>query len=317
MKKCSYCGRENTDEALHCKECGTEFERDSESDNSGLHDEVKTVTIRTFTSHDTANIARSNLEAHGIQCWINSDDGSGAMPYLTAPGGVRLLVRASDVEAATALLNAEASNQGDKEAGVPSDATPENKNSFVPIAIVAGIAVLLLLLFLSTGKDKPGTKTAYHYAKDGKADEAWIYRSGQLIEYQEDRNHDGKMDHWVYYENGRRVRSESDNNFDGNPDEWWAFSDGGTDTVQIDTDFNGIPDLFCTYKNQIIQHSEMKPNGSKFITERDVFKNGVLTENWRGGDSNGIFKEVVKYDPFFEPISTNVNLFYLPPVSSK
>jgi hypothetical protein len=25
MKKCSYCGRENADEATHCRECGTEF----------------------------------------------------------------------------------------------------------------------------------------------------------------------------------------------------------------------------------------------------------------------------------------------------
>jgi hypothetical protein len=25
VKKCSYCGRENTDEAVHCRECGTEL----------------------------------------------------------------------------------------------------------------------------------------------------------------------------------------------------------------------------------------------------------------------------------------------------
>ena len=25
MKKCSYCGRENSDESAHCRECGTEF----------------------------------------------------------------------------------------------------------------------------------------------------------------------------------------------------------------------------------------------------------------------------------------------------
>ena len=27
MKQCSYCGRDNPDEAAHCRECGTEFER--------------------------------------------------------------------------------------------------------------------------------------------------------------------------------------------------------------------------------------------------------------------------------------------------
>ena len=30
MKKCSYCGHENSDDALHCRECGTEFKSSSE-----------------------------------------------------------------------------------------------------------------------------------------------------------------------------------------------------------------------------------------------------------------------------------------------
>jgi hypothetical protein len=320
MKTCSYCGRENTDEALHCKECGTEFERevmDSESDNKGLHDEVKTVTIRTFTSHDAANIARSNLEAHGIECWVNADDCSGWYTNLTAPGGVRLSVRDSDVEAAIALLNAETPNQSDSEIGVPSDTTPENKNSFVPIGIVVGIIVLLCLLYVSrskpTGKDNLGTATEYigattqyHYAQDGRPDEAWIYQNGHLMEYREDRNHDGNWDHWAYYEHGQEVRSDYDNNFDGKADEWWTFSDDGRDTLQKDTDFNGIPDEFCTYKYRVIQEADMKPNGSKFITQHEIFKSGVLTEILRGGDSNGNFKEDVRYDPFFNPISTNI-----------
>jgi hypothetical protein len=320
MKKCSYCGRDNTDEALRCNECGTEFERevmDSESTSDGPHNEVKTVTIRIFVSHDDAELAAANLEAHGIQCWINSDDGGGALPYLTAPGGVRLLVRASDAEAAIALLNAETPNQSDHETNVPSDTTPENKNSFVPIAIVVGIVVLLCLLYVSrnksTGKDNLGTTTQYigattqyHYAQDGRPDEAWIYQNGHLMEYREDRNHDGNWDHWVYYEHGQEVRSDYDNNFDGKADEWWTFSDGGTDTFRDDTDYSGIPDVFGTYKNKIIQQMDIKPNGSKFTTTREIFKNGVLTEILRGGDSNGNFKEDVRYDPFFNPISTNV-----------
>jgi len=30
MKKCSYCGRDNADEALNCRECGTEFDHPSD-----------------------------------------------------------------------------------------------------------------------------------------------------------------------------------------------------------------------------------------------------------------------------------------------
>ena len=288
----------------------------SESENGGLHDEVKTVTIRTFASHDTANIARSNLEAHGIECWVNADDCAGMYPNLTAPGGVRLSVRASDAEAAIDLLSAETPNQSDSATNVPSDTASENKNSFVPVSIVVGIIVLLCLLYLSrdksAGKDNLGTTTQYigattqyHYAEDGRPDEAWIYQNGHLMEYREDRNHDGNWDHWVYYEHGQRVRSDLDNNFDGKPDVWWTFSDDGTDVLQKDCDFNGVPDEFVTYKHQITQQMDMKPNGSKFTTTREIYKNGVLTEILRGGDSNGNFKEDVRYDPFFNPISTN------------
>jgi hypothetical protein len=101
--------------------------------------------------------------------------------------------------------------------------------------------------------------------------------------------------------------SEYDNNFDGKPDEWGTYSNDGTDTFQKDTDFNGIPDEFYTYKYQIIQQTEMKPNGSKFPTEKEIFKNGVLTEILRGGDSDGNFKEDIKYDPFFNPIPIGFN----------
>jgi hypothetical protein len=124
----------------------------SESGNDGLHDEVKTVTIRTFTSHDAANIARSNLEAHGIECWVNADDCGGWYTNLTAPGGVRLSVRASDAEAAIALLNSQASpaeiNQIETEAvaSAPPETGPLKKLAWVQIlfGIVAGIILCLL-----------------------------------------------------------------------------------------------------------------------------------------------------------------------------
>ena len=60
---------------------------DAHGPNDGLHDDVKAETIRIFTSHETANLAAANLQAHGIQCWINADDGGGMLPNLAAPGG--------------------------------------------------------------------------------------------------------------------------------------------------------------------------------------------------------------------------------------
>ena len=286
----------------------------AESTDGGLHDGVKTLPIRIFGSHDAAELAAANLQAHGIQCWITSDDAGGMLPNLTTPGGVRLLVRISDAEAATALLGAQVSpaeiNQIETEAitSAPPETLPLKKLALgqIVFGVVIGVILGVMLCLLYQWTNKLGEKTHYHYTADGKRDEAWIYRDGHLVEFRQDRNLDGEWDHRAYYENGRVARSEYDNNFDGKPDEWWTFSDDGTDTLQKDTDFNGIPDEFCTYKHYIIQKLDFKPNGSQFVTLREVFQNGVLTEEWRGGDSNANFKEVVRYDPFLNPISTNV-----------
>ena len=287
----------------------------SDSGNGGLHDEVKTVTIRTFTSHDAANIARSNLEAHGIECWVNADDCGGWYTNLTAPGGVRLSVRASDAEAAIALLNSQASpaeiNQ--IETAAVASASPETgplkKLAWVQILLGIVMGVILCLLYQSVSNF--GAKTYYHYVH-GKINKKWIYRNGYEAEFSEDRNLDGVMDYWVHYDAyGRESSAEYDNNFDGKVDEWWTFSDRGTYIAQDDTDFNGIPDVVSTYKNKMIQQVDIKPNGSKFTTTREIFKNGVLTEILRGGDSNGNFKAEVHYDPFFNPIPINFN-----PISS-
>jgi hypothetical protein len=283
----------------------------SESTNGGFHKEVKTVTIRTFGSHDAADLAAANLEAHGIECWVNADDCGGMYPNLTAPGGVRLLVRTSDTEAAIALLDAQASpaeiNQIETEAiaSAPPETVPLKKLALGQILF--GIVIGIILCLFYQWANNLGTVTHYHYTKAGKADEAWVYRNGHLVEFLKDRNLDGVWDHWTYYEYGRVVRSEYDNNFDGKPDETWMYSNGSPVTLEKDTDFNGTPDWFCSYKNDIIQQADIRPNGSKFTTTREIFQNGVLVEILRGGDSNGNFKEDVRYDPFFNPISINAN----------
>ena len=112
MKKCSYCGRDNADEAVNCHECGTEFEReakDSESADQKIKAEDKPVIIRIFSSHEAAEQAAAKLEAHGITCWVDADDCGGMYPNLTTAAGVRLHVRAEDAEVAVALLDAKPS----------------------------------------------------------------------------------------------------------------------------------------------------------------------------------------------------------------
>lgn len=317
MKKCPYCGKEYPNEASECAIDGyplPSFPPEPGPAKGGLHDEVETVVVHTFISHEAAQLAASNLEAHGIKCWISADDGGGMYPNLTVAGGVRLTVIASDTEAAVTLLNAQASpveiRQAETEAVASSSPEPVSEKQPAPgqmlFGIVIGVILGVIVCLSYQWVNGFGTKTYYHY-NHGKADEEWVYRNGHQVEFLQDRNLDGKWDYWIYYERGRRVRAEYDNNFDGKPDVWWTFSDDGTDTLQKDTDFNGIPDEFCTYKNRVIQQLDIKPNGLNYAITREIFQDGVLTEIWRGGDSNGHFKEVVRYDPFFNRISTNLS----------
>ena len=62
------------------------------------------VTIRTFASEFEAEIAKSVLDAFGIDCLINRDDCGGQRPHLALTGGVQLVVRSADVEPAEEVL---------------------------------------------------------------------------------------------------------------------------------------------------------------------------------------------------------------------
>lgn len=61
--------------------------------------------IRTFSTDVEASLAEAVLDANGIPSTLISDTAGGTMPSLNALHPIRLMVRASDVEAAVALLD--------------------------------------------------------------------------------------------------------------------------------------------------------------------------------------------------------------------
>jgi hypothetical protein len=62
------------------------------------------VTVATFLTHIEADLAKSALEAAGIESMILSDDCGGVRPHLWM-GGVKLLVRDDDAQRAIEILN--------------------------------------------------------------------------------------------------------------------------------------------------------------------------------------------------------------------
>lgn len=68
------------------------------------------VTIRSFVDELEANLAKSRLQAAGIDSMLGRDDCGGMRPSLTFAQGIKLLVRSDDAERAAAVLSDENKN---------------------------------------------------------------------------------------------------------------------------------------------------------------------------------------------------------------
>ncbi len=71
------------------------------------------VTIRTFISEFEAIVAKSALEAAGIDCMTSADDCAGMRPSLSMANGIKLIVRSDDVDRAEEILTNETKIQAD------------------------------------------------------------------------------------------------------------------------------------------------------------------------------------------------------------
>jgi len=62
------------------------------------------VVLTTFPNHIQADLAQSALSAGGIESFVHADDAGGAQPGLWLGKGVQLLVRRSDLERASQII---------------------------------------------------------------------------------------------------------------------------------------------------------------------------------------------------------------------
>jgi len=84
------------------------------------------VMIAEYTSELEAEMAKSQLEAEGIDSWILKDDAGGMQPQLQMTVGVRLFVDEKDVEEALGILDWE-DEIGDDEEEKDENATEEDE----------------------------------------------------------------------------------------------------------------------------------------------------------------------------------------------
>lgn len=112
MKKCAYCGRENTEDARACFECGTEFKTpEALKGDLNLQDPtLSLVIVGTFGNVVDATMARTRLEAAGIEACIPEEYTPQILWYaVTSPlEQVTVRVAAKDYEAAKEVLKEDA-----------------------------------------------------------------------------------------------------------------------------------------------------------------------------------------------------------------
>ena len=68
------------------------------------------VVVRTFSNSFEADVAKSALDAAGIDSFIRADDAHGAQPGLWMGHGVDLIVRAEDADSAAQVLSSRPHN---------------------------------------------------------------------------------------------------------------------------------------------------------------------------------------------------------------
>ena len=66
--------------------------------------EVELVVVHTFSDRMEAVLAKSALEAAGIDCMLRPDDVGGLRPHMAYTLGVELLVREEDADAAREII---------------------------------------------------------------------------------------------------------------------------------------------------------------------------------------------------------------------
>jgi hypothetical protein len=66
------------------------------------------VVAATYLTEIDADLARSALDAAGIDSMVRADDCGGVSPGLTFTRGVQVLVRSEDAERAAQILNTDA-----------------------------------------------------------------------------------------------------------------------------------------------------------------------------------------------------------------
>ena len=110
---CPQCKAEYRAGFTRCSDCDVELVKQLPVDPPPVSetDHPQLVVVRTYPSHVDADLARTALEAAGIDSMVESDDQGGQSPGLAFTRGIALLVKSEDLDAADEILEVDATDE--------------------------------------------------------------------------------------------------------------------------------------------------------------------------------------------------------------
>ena len=109
---CPQCKAEYRAGFTKCSDCDVDLVKELPVDPPPIseREHPQLVVVRTYPSHVEADLARTALEAAGIESMFGSDDQGGQSPGLAFTRGIALLVRSEDVKDAGEILGVDDDN---------------------------------------------------------------------------------------------------------------------------------------------------------------------------------------------------------------
>jgi len=110
---CPQCKAEYRVGFTRCSDCDVELVKELPVDPPPVSetDHPQLVVVRTYPSHVDADLARTALEAAGIDSMVESDDQGGQSPGLAFTRGIAILVKSEDVDLADEILDVDAADE--------------------------------------------------------------------------------------------------------------------------------------------------------------------------------------------------------------
>jgi hypothetical protein len=131
---------------------------------------------------------------------------------------------------------------------------------------------------------------------DGLPDAEFHHEKGVVVHARFDRNCDGQWDYFEWYEGGKVARAEADDNFDGQVDGWLSYHDGNLWQYLHDLDFNGVVDAVSRYRHGVPHALLCRPNGGTNHVRIELYRHGVLEQEYRDTDGDGLLETRLHYD---------------------